>query len=139
MTATLRAAGYSVRVTIPAQRETSEGYFAEVDEYAGPCIAALGSDLTAYIVGANTARDLDSALADVTQAYEVTARLSAAARIVSVFAASNRMSLASAWLRDVAADGGPSPASTLRLSGGNPVSVGKLVDSAWDWVNHPSR
>lgn len=108
-----------------------------VDNHAELCVTVLGTELTAYVVGATTVSEFESWFtAPARPDSRVQRRLAAAAEIINVFETANRTALAGAWLREVDASGRV-PARVLRRSEGDEVSVKALLEAATAWAFTP--
>ncbi|BCJ54290.1 hypothetical protein Asp14428_57650 [Actinoplanes sp. NBRC 14428] len=97
------------------------------------CVAVLGSELTAYLAGADSVAQFESWFAGPARPDSpARRRLAAAAELITVFETANRTSLAAAWLREVD-PAGYVPARVLRLSEGNDACVKALLETAAAW------
>jgi len=90
-------------------------------QYLDACVAQvqewLGTELTAYVAGANTPADLADWVmaADAPPASGAARRLRAAAEVVELFGDASRGTYAQAWLREVSGQtGGRGPAEMIR-------------------------
>lgn len=90
---------------------------ADLGHLAADVGTLLGRDLTAYVAGADSPRELDRWTRDGDGPIRRSAleRLRTTFRVIEVFAAVNRASLAAAWLCDPRATrAGASPAQLIR-------------------------
>src|SRR5215813_43618 len=81
------------------------------------CVAVLGRELTAYVADLASTDELDAwATVGWPDTGLIRTRLRAAAKVVSVFATVNLVTLAAAWLREVGAVAGRAapPAKLIR-------------------------
>jgi hypothetical protein len=104
-------------VTVQQEALAVRERVADLGHLADACGSLLGRDLTAYMAGADSPRELDQWARDGDAPLRRSAleRLRTAFRVIEVFAAVNRASWAAAWLCDPRATRiGASPAQLIR-------------------------
>jgi len=105
-----------------------------VDDDADLCVTTLGSELTAYVAGADSVREFESWFAAPQPPSRlIRRRLAVAAALIDVFEAANRTAMAAAWLRELDT-AGRIPARVLRGFQGDEAGAKALLEAAMTWT-----
>jgi len=117
-----------------AHLKAAVGARATFGAYATRCIAILGAELTAYLVGADSVYQLEAWLADQNFSDDrVSRRLTVAHEVVNIFAARNIAALAASWLREVT-NGFDAPARIIRMTADDDSAAKTVLVAATSWV-----
>jgi hypothetical protein len=107
---------------------------ADVVAHARLCVAVLGEDLTAYIAGADSVRELMTWLGgEETMPVRATPRLAAAAEVIRSFEIHNVVSMVRPWLRELGPGGQP-PARLIRVEGDDESAMKNVFQAATSWL-----